>query len=68
MVKATKTFTLLDGKIIPLFGLGTYKLKKQSDVEIALDAALNAGYRLFDTANYYENEEEIGIAFQVTFH
>ena len=56
---------LLDGFKIPLFGLGTYKLRSASDVMGAVDAALANGYRLFDTAHTYENEADLGIAFKV---
>ena len=31
----------------------------------AVDAALGAGYRLFDTAKYYYNEAELGAALEV---
>lgn len=34
-------------------------------VDIAVDAALSAGYRHFDTAKYYLNEPELGNALQV---
>jgi len=46
---------------IPLIGLGTYTLKGK-DVHTAVDAALEAGYRLIDTAEAYGNEAEIGEA------
>uniref|UniRef100_A0A183BU19 Nop domain-containing protein n=1 Tax=Globodera pallida TaxID=36090 RepID=A0A183BU19_GLOPA len=55
---------LLDGTEIPLIGLGTYGLWDQKDVDVAVDAALSSGYRLFDTANYYRNEKELGNAFK----
>lgn len=62
-----KVFQLLDGYKIPLFGLGTYELRRQSNVDKAINAALTYGYRLFDTANYYANENELGIAFEAIF-
>uniref|UniRef100_A0A1I8BZ91 Aldo_ket_red domain-containing protein n=1 Tax=Meloidogyne hapla TaxID=6305 RepID=A0A1I8BZ91_MELHA len=58
------TFKLLDGYEIPLIGLGTYALWNQTDVDRAVDAALEAGYRLFDTANFYNNEKELGNSFK----
>ena len=58
------TVRLLDGNSIPLVGLGTYGLWKQADVDRAVDAALANGYRLFDTANFYRNERELGNAFK----
>lgn len=50
-----------------MVGLGTYKIVGQDTVTVAVDAALKAGYRLFDTAKYYLNEPELGIALQVSF-
>ena len=32
-----------------------------------MDAALGAGYRLFDTAKYYYNEAQLGEALEVSF-
>uniref|UniRef100_A0A914Z3Z8 NADP-dependent oxidoreductase domain-containing protein n=1 Tax=Panagrolaimus superbus TaxID=310955 RepID=A0A914Z3Z8_9BILA len=58
----TTTIKLLDGNDIPLFGLGTYKIVEQNEVNQAVDAALGAGYRLFDTAKFYLNEPQLGIA------
>lgn len=58
------TYQLLDGYAIPRIGLGTYTLWSQSDVDYAVDAALSSGYRLFDTANFYQNENELGNSFK----
>ncbi|CAG9533900.1 unnamed protein product [Cercopithifilaria johnstoni] len=52
------------GFSIPMIGLGTYKIVGQDAITMAVDAALKAGYRLFDTAKYYVNEPELGIALQ----
>ncbi|CAB3396710.1 unnamed protein product [Caenorhabditis bovis] len=52
---------LNSGHYIPLVGFGTYKVTGES-VYPAVDAALSAGYRLFDTAKYYHNEKELGVA------
>ncbi|ULT88296.1 hypothetical protein L3Y34_007472 [Caenorhabditis briggsae] len=49
---------------IPLVGFGTYKVVGD-DVMTAIDAALTAGYRMFDTAKYYNNEKELGEAIKV---
>lgn len=46
---------------IPAIGLGTYKLKGDDAYEMVL-AALDEGYRHIDTAQFYENEAEIGRA------
>ncbi|MCP9265907.1 Aldose reductase B [Dirofilaria immitis] len=58
------TAKLNTGFSIPMVGLGTYKIVGQDKITIAVDAALKAGYRLFDTAKYYVNEAELGIALQ----
>ncbi|VDK17482.1 unnamed protein product [Anisakis simplex] len=52
------------GFALPLIGLGTYKVTGQETVTNVIDAALRAGYRMFDTAKYYHNEPEIGNALQ----
>ncbi|CAI4228029.1 unnamed protein product [Auanema sp. JU1783] len=55
------SFKLNSGFHIPLVGLGTYKITGK-DVTPCVDAALSAGYRMFDTAKYYVNEPELGTA------
>uniref|UniRef100_A0A1I8AEK9 Aldo_ket_red domain-containing protein n=1 Tax=Steinernema glaseri TaxID=37863 RepID=A0A1I8AEK9_9BILA len=55
---------MADGYEMPLFGLGTYKTTSQKDMDRAVDAALKNGYRLFDTAFAYGNEEQLGKALQ----
>uniref|UniRef100_A0A1I7UVJ3 Aldo_ket_red domain-containing protein n=1 Tax=Caenorhabditis tropicalis TaxID=1561998 RepID=A0A1I7UVJ3_9PELO len=58
------SYKLNSGYHIPLIGFGTYKVTGEN-VQPAIDAALTAGYRLFDTAKYYLNEKELGEAFKV---
>lgn len=41
--------------------VGTYKMTAEQ-VKVAIPAALEAGYRLFDTATIYKNEEAVGQA------
>ena len=53
--------TLNNGLNMPLFGLGTYQAHGR-EVEKAVRAALDEGYRLIDTAAMYGNEEEVGKA------
>ncbi|MBQ4642602.1 MAG: aldo/keto reductase [Oscillospiraceae bacterium] len=53
--------TLNNGVKMPIIGYGVNKLDKGDCEKCVLDA-LNAGYRLIDTAQCYENEEEIGSA------
>ncbi|PIO67736.1 oxidoreductase, aldo/keto reductase family protein [Teladorsagia circumcincta] len=54
---------LRTGYRIPLVGLGTYKIKGDL-MKPAVDAALSAGYRLFDTAKVYDNESDLGDALE----
>lgn len=53
--------TLNNGVKMPLLGLGTYKLLGQECQRAVLDA-LSVGYRLIDTAQYYNNESNVGAA------
>ncbi|WP_211298390.1 aldo/keto reductase [Kineococcus rhizosphaerae] len=46
---------------LPLVGLGTYGLRGEAGYR-SLRSALEAGYRLLDTATMYENEDEVGRA------
>ncbi|MCC8139387.1 MAG: aldo/keto reductase [Lachnospiraceae bacterium] len=54
-------FTLSNGVRMPKIGYGTYKSTDGSDERVIL-AAIEAGYRLLDTAAAYENEEDVGLA------
>ncbi len=55
------TVTLNDGTAFPELGLGTYNLRGEEGVT-AIVSAIEAGYRLLDTAVNYENEHEVGEA------
>ncbi|HSD62326.1 MAG TPA: aldo/keto reductase, partial [Ignavibacteriaceae bacterium] len=55
---------LNNGIEMPILGFGTYLIKGEKTVKESLTAALDAGYRLIDTAQMYENEEYIGEAIQ----
>jgi len=52
-------FVTANGATIPGLGFGNYGLP-QSDMPRLIPAALNAGFRHFDTAQVYRNEAEIG--------
>ncbi len=55
------TYTLNDGNTLPAVGFGTYPLTGEDGIA-AMVSALEAGYRLLDTAVNYENETEVGEA------
>lgn len=52
---------LNDGLKLPAIGLGTYMLNGRAGVE-SIKCAINIGYRLIDSAFYYENEGAVGAA------
>ncbi|TNM93563.1 hypothetical protein fugu_001739 [Takifugu bimaculatus] len=56
------TVLLNTGVHMPLLGLGTDKLVSPDIVHQAVDAALAAGYRAFDSATVYQNESALGQA------
>lgn len=56
-----KTFVLQNGIEMPRIGYGTYKCTDGSDERI-VRMALEAGYRMLDTAAAYENETYVGKA------
>jgi 2,5-diketo-D-gluconate reductase A len=51
--------TLNSGQTLPQLGLGVYKVGQDIGVEL-VKAAIEVGYRRFDTAALYDNEFEIG--------
>lgn len=48
---------------IPVLGLSTYKVRGEGLIIQAIDAALEYGYRLFDTSAHCKNERHLGKAF-----
>lgn len=58
----TKRIKLSNGVMMPQFGLGTYLMENENEAYRSVIVALENGYRLIDTAQYYNNEEEIGRA------
>ena len=52
------TVTLNNGVAMPIFGLGVYNSKEETT--FAVSTAIRHGYRLIDTAAFYENEKEVG--------
>lgn len=60
------TVTLNNGIHIPQIGLGVWQAKEGPEVEQAVLAALEVGYRLIDTAAAYGNEEGVGRAIKAS--
>lgn len=60
-LKKKTTYELNNGIEIPILGLGTYMMKG-SEATKSIKTALELGYRLIDTASFYDNEEEVGQA------
>ena len=54
--------TLQNGVSMPVLGLGVYKTRTMEEMQHAVDSAVDAGYRSFDTAQMYQNEELLGAA------
>ena len=55
------SLTMNDGLSIPQLGFGVFQIP-QDDTETAVTTAIEAGYRLIDTAQGYQNEEGVGAA------
>ncbi len=60
-------FCLNNGLIIPSPGYGTYNIGAPSEIHEKIIAAAECGFRHFDTAASYNNEEEIGKSFKFVF-
>ncbi|WP_102278719.1 aldo/keto reductase [[Lactobacillus] timonensis] len=57
-----KWLSLADGNKMPQEGFGVYKITDDNEMKTAIKAAWETGYRLFDTAQMYKNEEMLGKA------
>jgi diketogulonate reductase-like aldo/keto reductase len=55
---------LADGHTIPQVALGLWQNKNHSQFDTAFEAALKAGYRHFDSAQAYGNEQFLGEAWR----
>lgn len=53
------TIKLSSGYDMPIVGLGTYSLHGETCIH-SVESALASGFRKFDTASIYGNEEEVG--------
>ncbi|AKP46239.1 MULTISPECIES: aldo/keto reductase [Bacillus] len=54
--------TLHNGVKMPYVGLGVYKMTDKDETINAVKAALDYGYRMIDTAAFYQNEDAVGKA------
>ena len=54
-------YELANGVKIPCMGYGTYKAAEGNNESI-IKTAIEAGYRYFDTASFYDTEEALGRA------
>jgi diketogulonate reductase-like aldo/keto reductase len=59
---AKSTRKLNNGIEMPVIGLGTWKIPDGAPAVESVNWALEAGYRLIDTARMYKNEEGVGNA------
>ncbi len=57
-----QTKSLADGTEVPLLGLGVWQVPDGPECENSVRWALEAGYRLIDTAQAYGNEASVGRA------
>lgn len=61
--------TLLNGQQIPCIGMGTFGSDRftAEQISAAVAGAIRCGYRLFDCASVYGNEDQIGQVFAQAF-
>lgn len=57
-----QTVKLNNGVEMPILGFGVYQVPDGLDCEKAVSEAIEVGYRMFDTAQAYGNEESVGNA------
>ncbi len=58
-------FHTIQGAKMPALGFGTWKLTGP-ECETAVDIAIESGYTHIDTAQIYENEEEVGTGIKIS--
>jgi diketogulonate reductase-like aldo/keto reductase len=58
----SSTIKLSNGVKMPLLGFGTYQVRPGKETRDAVGNALQIGYRHIDTARYYDNEADVGLA------
>lgn len=57
--ESSRTVTLNNGIKMPILGLGVYQMNAEECERSVIDA-IQAGYRMIDTASAYRNEEAVG--------
>ncbi|MGN6280158.1 MAG: aldo/keto reductase [Sphingomonas sp.] len=62
MTSNTPTVTLANGVEMPMLGFGVFQVPDPAECERSVRDAIDVGYRLFDTATSYGNEEAVGSA------
>lgn len=58
----TETIRLNNGMDMPVLGFGAFRISDEDQCKSSVLDAINAGYRLIDTASIYKNEEQVGAA------
>jgi len=59
-------FALNDGNRIPVLGLGVFEVPSGRVAQDTVSTALAEGYRHVDTAKYYRNEKDVGMAIRAS--
>ena len=59
------TLTLNNGVAMPILGFGVYQTPPE-ETTAAVETAIADGYRLVDTAAFYDNEREVGCAIRAS--
>lgn len=60
------TVRLNNGVAMPWLGLGVYGITVHADMQVAVQRAVDFGYRSFDTAAIYQNEGSVGEALRTS--
>jgi len=61
-----KNVVLNNGVEMPILGFGVFQIEDMAECERSVRDAIDAGYRLIDTAASYGNEESVGNALKVS--
>src|SRR4051795_4004896 len=64
MTRTSPLITLNNGLEMPILGFGVFQMTDLAECERCVVDAIQAGYRLIDTAASYGNEEAVGRGIQ----